>query len=734
LVTQLDYWPRGWLKSRNVGGLLTSFDYDGVGQLKKVTNPDASFVSYTYDPAHRLTDVTDTTGTTLHYTLDLMGNLTKEELKNSLGVSIASKNRQFDALSRLQKELNAANAEVANYAYDNNGNLKTATQKTTANVANDELTAYTYDPLNRLARVTGTLAGIADYAYSGLDQLTSVKDPRLLSTTYAVDGLDNLTTQASPDTGTTLNTYDAAGNVKTMKDANNTTVAYTYDALDRLTQKAVGTTVINYTYDSVVSGNFGNGRLTGMTDATGTTAHTYDLFGRVIRKTHTPASNFGSGALSVQYGYDSFGRMASITYPSGRVVNYAYSNGRVSALTLGATQTIASNIAYFGFATPASWTQGSGKAYSRSFDADGRIASYTNNTSQIALAYDLADNIGLLSDPALPANTKSFTYDKLNRLTGYGTNAGATSQGFAYDAVGNRQSTLVNGASTIYTSATTSNRLSSLGANAYGYSAAGNQTSAPSRTYAYDVFNRMSSATVSGVVTQYRYNGIGQRLYKGGANLSRFVYDEQGQLIGEYNNTGVMTREIVWFNDIPLAIMTPSGTATNLFYIDTDQLNTPRTITNQAKQKRWEWNSDPFGTTLANENPAALGIFTFNLRFPGQYFDKETGLHYNYFRDYNPAIGRYVQSDPIGLGGGLNTYAYVEGNPINRTDPTGRFFNPVIAANVALTSYNVYTIASSLSEYLRRNWIDPGLKPEFRLPPKPRLLDPGMNDPPAQCR
>jgi RHS repeat-associated protein len=133
----------------------------------------------------------------------------------------------------------------------------------------------------------------------------------------------------------------------------------------------------------------------------------------------------------------------------------------------------------------------------------------------------------------------------------------------------------------------------------------------------------------------------------------------------------VMTREIVWLNDVPIAIMMPSGTATNLFYIDSDHLNTPRTITNQSKQKRWEWNSDPFGTTPANEHPAGLGAFTFNLRFPGQYFDKETGLHYNYFRDYNPAIGRYVQSDPIGLAGGLNTFGYAGGRPVTSIDPYG---------------------------------------------------------------
>jgi len=118
--------------------------------------------------------------------------------------------------------------------------------------------------------------------------------------------------------------------------------------------------------------------------------------------------------------------------------------------------------------------------------------------------------------------------------------------------------------------------------------------------------------------------------------------------------------------------VTVNAAVAQLHFIHTDHLDTPRVITNQASQEVWRWDhAEPFGTYPANENPAGLGAFVFNLRLPGQYFDKETNLHYNYFRDYDSAIGRYIQSDPIGLAGGLNTYAYVSNNPLSLTDPLG---------------------------------------------------------------
>ena len=88
----------------------------------------------------------------------------------------------------------------------------------------------------------------------------------------------------------------------------------------------------------------------------------------------------------------------------------------------------------------------------------------------------------------------------------------------------------------------------------------------------------------------------------------------------------------------------------------------------------WSWeNTEAFGNNLPDENPSALGTFSYNLRMPGQYFDQETGIHYNYFRDYDPTTGRYTESDPIGLKGGINTYAYVGGNPLSLFDPSGLF-------------------------------------------------------------
>ena len=133
----------------------------------------------------------------------------------------------------------------------------------------------------------------------------------------------------------------------------------------------------------------------------------------------------------------------------------------------------------------------------------------------------------------------------------------------------------------------------------------------------------------------------------------------------------------MWLGNVPVAVFTPDpASSTNpplVYYIHTDHIDTPRVVVDKNNAIRWRWTAEPFGTTAAETNPSGLGPLAFHLRFPGQYFDQESGLHYNWWRHYDPtAGGRYTQFDPIGLAGGINGYAYVGGNPLSWTDPTLR--------------------------------------------------------------
>jgi RHS repeat-associated protein len=249
----------------------------------------------------------------------------------------------------------------------------------------------------------------------------------------------------------------------------------------------------------------------------------------------------------------------------------------------------------------------------------------------------------------------------------------------AYDANGNRTGVTLNGTPSTYTTETTSNRLSSTTspARSFGYDSAGNTTSdTGGYTATYDASGRLATLTKAGTTTTYSYNGLGQRVRKfsssGAGSTTLFVYDQNGQLLGEYDQSGSAVREYVWFGSTPIAVLLPNGGNDPLaYYFHTDHLNTPRLVTDTANNIRWRWLAEPFGTTAPEDNPSSLGAFTQNLRFPGQYADQESGLSYNYFRNYDASIGRYNTSDPIGLEGGVNTFAYVKGNTLSYSDPQG---------------------------------------------------------------
>ncbi len=150
---------------------------------------------------------------------------------------------------------------------------------------------------------------------------------------------------------------------------------------------------------------------------------------------------------------------------------------------------------------------------------------------------------------------------------------------------------------------------------------------------------------------------------------THFHYDRQDHLIAETDNSGATIREYLWLGDMPIGLVATQtgGSGPELFAVHTDHLATTLRITDNLQQTAWKSTREPFGeSTLATTNTVI-----WPLRFPGQYEDNETGFVYNYFRDYDPQIGRYIESDPVGLDDGVNTYAYVYGDPLNLADPEG---------------------------------------------------------------
>ncbi|PPE72645.1 hypothetical protein C3942_17885, partial [Solimonas fluminis] len=244
--------------------------------------------------------------------------------------------------------------------------------------------------------------------------------------------------------------------------------------------------------------------------------------------------------------------------------------------------------------------------------------------------------------------------------------------GYGYDANGNRSQQTGTAGTTDYTTSPTSNRLDSLTdgttTQSFSYDANGSLTADGSHTYGYDKTGRLTSVDGS---TAYAYNGLGQRVSKTASGTGTvYAYDEAGHLVGEYDaSTGTPIQETVWMGDAPLAVVKGSGT----YYVHADHLNTPRQINDASGDPVWVWDTITFGSSSPDEDPLATGTpFVYNLRFPGQYHDAETGLHQNHHRDYSSALGRYIQVDPLGLyGGSLSPYLYANQNPLSFTDPLG---------------------------------------------------------------
>ena len=677
ITTNLTYDARQRLLTRTVitsaGPLTTTTTYDAAGNLIRTTLPDGSALTNSYDTAHRLTTITDLFHQNVDYTLDALGDRTQTNL-TAVGNRIQRQHSDnFDALGRTLQDIGGV-GQTTTFAYDPNGNALTVTDPL------GRATSRVFDALNRLSKSTDPATGVTTVTYDPHDRRLSVTDPNGNATTYVYDSSGDLIQQLSPDSGKTIYHYDADGNLTQKVDAASNVTNNTYDALDRVlttSYPADSTLNVAYTYDQAGHG-FGIGRLTSLTDKAGSLSRSYDERGNMLTEMRVN----GATTLKTVYTYDAASRIASITYPSGWTVSQTRDMmGRIWQLPvtapLGASAGNAiTNATYKPFGPLYTLTYGNGVNEARNFDLDYRVTALADAGASavqgLTYGYDLNDNVSSIADAVTPGNSQALGYDVLNRLTS--ATGAYGSLGYTYDLVGNRLKQTLGAALTTYAYTAGTNRLASItsggSAKPVSTTATGNissippTTGAPLATLTYSAVNRLASVTGTALaITGIVYDAFGQRFSKtSGGTTDYFTYGQDGSLLEENDNGFPI--DYVYLNGRPVAEILPSSG--KIYYLHADRLGTPQGATDVGQNVVWSANYQPFGTT-----GLIAGSITQNLRFPGQYSDGETDFNYNGFRDYMPNLGRYLESDPIGLAGGLNPYLYANANPGSFTDPSG---------------------------------------------------------------
>jgi RHS repeat-associated protein len=623
---------------------ITNYTYFTWGGVKTVSNPrNSAWVwTYAYTARRQVSSITPPVGGVTSFTYDANDDqVTKTDGAGHTWATTYNKSRLVLTVT------DPLNNKISN-AYDANGN------KTSVTDAKNQVTSLAYDSRDRLTQITDPLSGQTKYFYDPVGNLLRINNARATDiATFTYDTANRLTQVKDGLNQFTSYTYDANGNRATMQDRKGTTHTYAYDNANRLMQVSAGGTTFSYTYDK-------NGNRLTLVDGTGTTSFVYDNLDRLTKMTYPDGK-------TIQFAYDDAGNRTSLTNPLPTAMTYGYdAANRLTSMTQGS---LTWTFGYDAAGNRTSLGQPNGTTTTYAYLNNNWLSSITHKAPGGATLQSFAytyDKNGNRISQADPTGTTSYGYDALNRLVNAAYPAGYGTWSWTYDPVGNRLSQNAPSGITNY-SYDANNRLTAAGVVNYSYDANGNLTSTSSgQSFAWDVFNRMTSGTGGGGTATYTYNGDGLKLRRIGPDGTTRYYHDGIRPIWEADGAGSMTAQLDRdiFGNL-LSRKEPAGTRRHYHF---DGSGSTTALSDEGGLAVATLLYDAWGNQRA-----ASGAAVPNYRFTGAELDAASGLYHMGARFYDPTIGRWLSEDPVRRNGpmGLNYYMYASNNPLGFIDPTG---------------------------------------------------------------
>jgi len=688
-------------------GTNTTTEADGtVTTLQKGPDPRFSMLSPITKSLQTSTGglTANLTGQRTAVLADTNNPLSLTKLTESVTLNGRTQTTVYDAASKTFTATSPA-ARQTKAVIDSLGRV-TQSQTTGILVVNN-----TYDPQGRLAAIaqgSGVDERLVSFAYNPQGYLDSVTDPVGRQVKYQYDLAGRVTRQILPDNREILFSYDANGNLASLLPPGRPGHSFTYTPVN-LTESTVPPDVAAGSNSTLYRYNLDK-QLTQVQRPDGQTVdYNYDTAGRTGSVT-IPEGNYS-------YSYNpTTGKLASVATPNGQILGYTYSGALLTQIDWSGT--IIGNVGktYDNDFRVSTISVNGANPFTYQYDNDSLLTAVGNTALGINLTLTRNAQNGLLTGTALGSLTDSYVYNGFGETQSYQASVGATSVAqwtyqrdklgritqkiettggiastydYAYDVAGRLVEVKLNGTTqSNYGYDSNGNRTDLNGTPIAHYDAQDRLLDYNNATYDYTANGELKTKTVGTQATSYNYDVLGNLrhvLLPGGTNID-YVIDGQNRRIGKKRNN-VLEQGFLYQDQLkPIAELDGNGNilsrfvyatganvpdfmikGTNTYRIVKDHLGSPRLVVDIATNTVMQQMSyDVWGKVIQDSNP---GFQPFG--YAGGLYDRDTQLVRFGARDYDAETGRWTAKDPIGLRGGINTYAYVGGNPVNWSDPLG---------------------------------------------------------------